>query len=587
MGKLSFVFFLCTVLCADAQQIRFRDITAQSGIHFVHNNGAFGKKYLPETMGPGCAFIDFDNDGWPDILLVNGEDWPGHKRVISTPKLYRNNHDGTFSDVTRKAGLAVPMFGLGVAVGDYDNDGYDDLFLSALGQSHLFHNNGNGTFTEVTKAAGLWGPNEFSTGAAWVDYDRDGKLDLVVANYVQWSLAGDLYCTLDGAHKSYCTPESYKGSSARLWHNLGNGKFEDVTPKAKFYEPTSKTLGVAILDYNADGWPDILLANDTQPNKLYLNKRDGTFEEKGVSAGIAFSEDGVARAGMGVDAADYDRSGHPSLIITNFANQMISLYHNEGNGLFVDEAPRSDVGRATLVTLGFGCFFFDYDNDGWPDIFVADGHIENEIERVQKRVSYAEPPHLFRNLGAGKFQEVTESMGTAFAAPKVARGAAYADVDNDGSLDLLMTTNGGRPHLFHNEGGTNHSLRMKLVGTKSNRDGIGSVVRVTSGKDQQWQMLRSGSSYLSQSELVLTFGLGKEPKADSLEVQWPGGQVDKLSNISAGQTVTIQEGSGVTSSRPYAKQSTGKGPVSVVPKKSGGKKGKGTTFSRAEPGFLK
>jgi len=560
MGKLSLIvpLFLCTVLCADAQQIRFRDITAQAGIHFVHNNGAFGKKYLPETMGPGCAFIDFDNDGWPDILLVNGEDWLGHKRVVSTPKLYRNNHDGTFSDVTLKAGLAVPMFGLGVAVGDYDNDGYDDLFLSALGQSHLFHNNGNGTFTEVTKAAGLWGPNEFSTGAAWVDYDRDGKLDLVVANYVQWSLPGDLYCTLDGAHKSYCTPESYKGSSARLWHNLGNGKFEDVTQKANFYEPTSKSLGVAILDYNADGWPDILLANDTQPNKLYLNKRDGTFEEKGVSAGIAFSEDGVARAGMGVDAADYDRSGRPSLIITNFANQMISLYHNEGNGLFVDEAPRSDVGRATLVTLGFGCFFFDYDNDGWPDIFVADGHIENEIERVQKRVSYAEPPHLFRNLGAGKFQEVTDSMGSAFAAPKVARGAAYADIDNDGSLDLLMTTNGGRPYLFHNEGSTNHSLRVKLVGTKSNRDGIGSVVRVTSSKDQQWQMLRSGSSYLSQSELVLTFGLGMQSKVDSLEVQWPSGQVDKLSNISAGQTVTIQEGKGVMASRPYAKPSIGR-----------------------------
>ena len=579
MGKLSLVvpLFLCTVLCADAQ-IRFRDITARSGIRFVHNNGAFGKKYLPETMGPGSAFIDFDNDGWPDILLMNGEDWPGHKRVVSTPKLYRNNHDGTFSDVTRKAGLDIPMFGLGVAVGDYDNDGYDDLFLSALGQSHLFHNNGNGTFTEVTKAAGLWGPNEFSTGAAWVDYDRDGKLDLVVANYVQWSLSGDLYCTLDGAHKSYCTPESYKGSSARLWHNLGNGKFEDVTQKVKFYEPTSKSLGIAILDYNADGWPDILLANDTQPNKLYLNKRDGTFEERGVSAGIAFSEDGVARAGMGVDAADYDRSGRPSLIITNFANQMISLYHNEGNGLFVDEAPRSDVGRATLVTLGFGCFFFDYDNDGWPDIFVADGHIENEIERVQKRVSYAEPPHLFRNLGAGKFQEVTDSMGSAFAAPKVARGAAYADVDNDGSLDLLITTNGGRPYLFHNEGSTNHSLRVKLVGTKSNRDGIGSVVRVTSGagnsKDQQWQMLRSGSSYLSQSELVLTFGLGMQSKADSLEVQWPSGQVDKLTNISAGQTVTIQEGKGVMASRLYAKPSIGKGTKSAGLEKLGGKKGR-------------
>jgi hypothetical protein len=555
-GLLIYLTVLLLVDFAVAQQIRFRDITSQAGILFTHNNGAFGKKYLPETMGPGCAFIDYDNDGWQDILLVNGEDWPGHKRAVSTLKLYRNNHDGTFTDVTRKAGLAVSMFGLGVAVGDYDNDGHDDLFITALGQSHLFHNNGNGTFTDVTKPAGLWGPNEFSTGAAWVDYDRDGKLDLVVANYVQWSLQGDLYCTLDGAHKSYCTPESYKGASARLWHNLGNGKFEDATQKANFYDATSKSLGIAILDYNRDGWPDILLANDTQPNKLYLNKRDGTFEEKGVSAGIAFSEDGVARAGMGVDAADYDRSGHASIIITNFANQMLSLYHNEGNGLFVDEAPRSEVGRATLVTLGFGCFFFDYDNDGWPDILVADGHIENEIERVQKRVSYAEPPHLFRNLGGGRFQEVTQSVGAAFASPKVARGAAYADIDNDGSLDVLMTTNGSRVYLFHNEDGTNHSLRVKLVGTKSNRDGIGAVVRLTSGKEQPWQMLRSGSSYLSQSELVLTFGLGAQTKADSLEVQWPSGQVDKLSNISAGQTVTVEEGKGVVSTRHYGKAQT-------------------------------
>src|SRR6266851_6199554 len=482
-----------------AQQIHFHDVTAQAGLRFVHNNGAFGKKWLPETMGPGCAFIDYDNDGYPDILLVNGEDWPAHPRGgvnggATTLKLYRNNRDGTFTDVTRKAGLALSMFGLGVAVGDYDNDGFDDLFITALGQSHLFHNNGNGTFSDVTKAAGLWGPHEFSTGAAWVDYDRDGKLDLVVANYVQWSIAGDLFCTLDGTRKSYCTPESYKGSSARLWHNLGNGKFEDATQKAKFYDPTSKNLGVAILEYDNDGWPDILLANDTQPNKLYLNKHDGTFEEKGVSAGIAFSEDCVARDGMGVDAADYDRSGHASIIITNFANQMLSLYHNEGHGLFVDEAPRSDVGRASLVTLGFGCFFFDYDNDGWPDILVVDGHIENEIERVQKRVSYAEPPHLFRNLGGGKLQ-----------------------------------------------------------GTKSNRDGIGAVVRVTSGKDRQWQMLRSGSSYLSQSELVVTFGLGGAAKADSVEVQWPSGQVDKLSNINADQTVAIEEGKGVVTNRAYGK----------------------------------
>ena len=551
MRKLLVLPFFFLGIAVQAQQIQFRDITAPSGIHFTHNNGAFGKKYLPETMGPGCAFIDYDNDGWPDILLINGQNWPGHPGPESTPKLYHNNQDGTFTDVTRKAGLAVPMFGLGVAVGDYDNDGFDDLFITALGQSHLFHNNGNGTFTDVTKSAGLWGPNEFSTSAAWVDYDRDSKLDLVVANYVQWSLPRDLFCTLDGTHKSYCTPESYKGSSARLWHNLGNGKFEDATQKAHFSDPTSKTLGVAILDYDNDGWPDIVLANDTQPNKLYLNKHDGTFEEKAVSAGVAFSEDGLARAGMGVDAADYDRSGRASLIITNFANQMLSLYHNEGNGLFVDEAPSSEVGRATLVTLGFGCFFFDYDNDGWPDILVADGHIEDQIEKVQKRVSYAEPPHVFRNLGGGKFVEATQSLGSAFASPRVGRGAAYADIDNDGSLDVLMTTNGGRAYLFHNEGVTNHSLRIKLVGTKSNRDGIGAVIRVVSGGDKQSKMVRSGSSYLSQSELVATFGLGQRTKADSIEIQWPSGQTDKLSNINAGQTATVQEGNGIASSRAY------------------------------------
>jgi len=537
-------------------QIQFRDITAQAGLRFTHNNAAFGKKYLPETMGPGCAFIDYDGDGYPDILLVNGEDWPGHQRAASTLKLYHNNHDGTFTDVTAKAGLAVALFGLGVAVGDYDNDGHDDIFVSALGQSHLFHNSGKGTFTDVTRAAGLWGPKEFSTSAAWVDYDRDGKLDLVVANYVQWSIAGDLRCTLDGTHKSYCTPESYQGTSARLWHNLGNGKFEDATQKAGLYDATSKSLGVAILDYNGDGLPDIFLANDTQPNKLYLNRGNGTFEEKAVASGVAFSEDGIARAGMGVDAADYDRSGHPSLIISNFANQMLSLYHNEGNGLFVDEAPRSEVGRNTLVTLGFACFFFDYDNDGWPDIFIADGHIENEVERVQKRVKYAEPPHMFRNLGGGKFQEVTDSLGTAFAAPRVGRGAAYADIDNDGALDLLLTTNGGPAYLFRNTGATNHSLRVKLVGTKSNRDGIGAVVRVTAERDKQnpqWQMLRSGSSYLSQSELVLTFGLGSRTQAEALEIQWPSGQVDKLANVPGDQTVIVQEAKGIVGSRGYGK----------------------------------
>jgi hypothetical protein len=552
----AFLWFMVFLVGASslAQNVHFTDITAPAGIHFTHNNGAFGNKWLPETMGPGCAFIDYDNDGYPDIILINGDDFSGHPHGgATTLKLYHNNGNGTFTDVTRKAGLAVPMFGLGVAVGDYDNDGFDDIFVTALGQSRLFHNNGNGTFSDVTKSAGMWGPNEFSTSAAWVDYDRDGKLDLVVANYVQWSEQGDLYCTLDGAHKSYCTPESYKGTSLRLWHNLGSGKFADATQKAGLGDPTSKSLGIAVLDYNGDGWPDLVIANDTQPNKLYLNKKDGTFEERGVAAGIGFSEDGIARAGMGVDAADYDRSGQASVMISNFANQMVSLYHNEGNGLFVDEAPQSEVGRATLVTLGFGCFFFDYDNDGWQDIFVADGHIEDQIERVQKRVSYAEPSHLFRNLGGGKFTEVTSQMGNVFAAPKVARAAAYADIDNDGFLDVLLTTNAGPAYLFHNEGGTNHSLRVKLVGTKSNRDGIGAVIRVSAGGDKQWKMLRSGSSYLAQSELVLTFGLGALPKADALEIQWPSGQVDKLSNLNAGQAVTIEEGKGVVANRLYGK----------------------------------
>jgi hypothetical protein len=521
--------------------VQFTDVTAAAGIRFRHNTGRSGKKFLPETLGAGCAFLDYNNDGRADILLVNGKNWTPGGGQRSYPALYRNNPDGSFTDVTVGAGLGVEMYGMGVAVGDYDNDGYQDAYITALEGDRLFHNERNGTFREVTKAAGIDNAG-FGTSAAWFDYDRDGKLDLFVANYVQWSVKGDLWCSLDGQTKSYCTPESYKGLASKLYRNLGGGKFQDVSQKAGVADPTGKALGVAVLDFDGDGWLDLFVANDTQPNKLYRNNRNGTFTETGVSSGVAFGEDGVARGAMGADAADYDRSGRPHLLVGNFSNQMLALYHNEGNGLFVDDAPASAVGRASLLYLAFGVFFFDYDLDGLPDIFAANGHIEDEISRVQPKVQYRQPPLVFRNLGGKKFEPVTAKLGAALGRPIVARGAAYADYDGDGDLDVLVSTNGGPAYLYRNDGGNeNRWLRVKTVGTKSNRDGIGAVVRVKSASGSQWQMVRSGSSYCSQSELVLTFGLGRDTKVDSLEVQWPGGGRQTLSNLETNRLVVVEE----------------------------------------------
>jgi hypothetical protein len=541
-----------TASSQERRPIRFADGTAYAGLDFRHHTGAFGKKYLPETMGSGCAFLDYDGDGWLDAFLVNMTSWPGQPHEPSYSALYRNDRDGTFTDVTRDAGLAVEMYGMGVTAADYDNDGWIDLYVTAVGGSHLFRNLGDGRFKDVTEKAGARGPETFPTSAMFFDYDRDGFLDLIVANYVTWSVDGDLFCTLDGKTKSYCTPESYQGESPTLLRNRGDGTFEDVTKAAGLWNPASKALGVALLDHDGDGWPDVALANDTQPNKLYRNNGDGTFADVGMGAGIAFGETGVARAGMGIDAADYSSSGRTSLLIGNFSNEMIGLYRQEQDGLYVDEAPISTVGRSSFLTLAFGIFFFDYDLDGLYDIFAGNGHVADDISAVQPSVQHAQPPHVFRNLGERGFAEVTDELGSALQRPIVARGAAQGDHDNDGDLDVLVSTNDGRAILYRNDGGNqNRFVRVKTIGRRSNRDGIGARVTVTRPDGHtQWRLVHTGSSYCSQSDTALTFGLGDHQKAKSIEVVWPSGVVDRIGEVAANQVVFVEEGKGLVSSRP-------------------------------------
>jgi hypothetical protein len=515
--------------------VKFTDVTAAAGIKFTHNSGKAGKKWLPETMGAGNAFFDADGDGWLDILLINSKDWTPKPGKKTTAALYKNNKNGTFTDITAGSGLDVELYGFGVAVGDYDNDGRDDLYITALNGDRLFHNDGAGKFRDVTRTSGI-GNSTFSASSAWLDYDKDGKLDLFVGNYVAWTAAGDVHCSLDGKAKSYCTPESYKGLAPKLYHNVGT-KFEDVTAAAGLVDTTNKALGVGTFDYNGDGWTDVFVANDGTPNKLYRNLQNGKFKDEGLAAGVALGEDGTARGAMGVDFADYDRSGRMHLIVGNFSNQMLGLYHNEGNGLFMDQAPGSSVGRASLLNLTFGLFFFDYDLDGFPDFLAANGHIEEAITKVQPKIQFAQLPLLMRNNGKGKFDTVN-----AFATPIVARGSAYGDFDKDGDLDVLFTTNHGPAYLYRNDGGNrNNWLQVKLVGKKSNRNGLGAIVRVTSAGGRQWQVVHSGSSYCSSSDLALTFGLGKDAAATSIEVEWPSGVKQKLGNTPAKQALVITE----------------------------------------------
>ncbi|MBB6146361.1 hypothetical protein HNQ77_004333 [Silvibacterium bohemicum] len=533
--------------------IHFTDVTAEAAIRFRHNSGAFGKKYLPETMGSGACFIDYDNDGYQDILFVNSKDWPEHAAHKSYAALYHNNHDGTFTDVTRQAHLDVEIYGMGCTVGDYDNDGYDDLYITAIDGSHLFHNLKNGTFADVTAKAGVSSPG-FATSAVWFDYDNDGKLDLFVAHYVDWSIEKDQSCSLDGKNKSYCTPELYKGQSATLYHNEGNGRFKDVTKAAGLYDPTSKSLGVALLDYDDDGWLDLFVTNDTQANKLYHNNHNGTFTEVGFASGVAFSDAGKARAGMGVDAADYDGSGRQSLVAGNFTNESMALFHNDGQGLFSDQAIAAGIGPPSAKSLTFSSFFFDYDLDGLRDIFALNGHVADDIAVLQPSLSYAQPPLLFHNLGRGKFEDVSQKVGAALRQAVVGRGAAYADYDLDGDLDLLLTTSSGPARLLRNDNGNqNDMLRIRTVGTRSNRDGIGAKVTITTSKGRRlFAMVKSGSSYLSQSELPLTVGLGKPDPGNvvTIAIAWPSGHKETIDGVKPNQFLTIQEGKGIVAAQP-------------------------------------
>jgi enediyne biosynthesis protein E4 len=533
---------------------RLVDVSGSSGIRFHHNSGAYGGKLLPETLGAGCAFLDYDRDGWQDILLVNGNDWPGHKREKSTLKLYRNNRNGTFSDVTHSAGLDIEMYGMGVAVGDYDNDGFPDIFITCVGQNRLFKNTGKGTFVDVTKSSGLGNRQALSTSAIWFDYDRDGLLDLFVCNYVKWSAEHDVFCSLDGKRKSYCTPEAYRGETCWLFHNRGNGTFEDVTATSGIFDSSSKSLGVAMLDYDRDGWPDLLVTNDTQPNKLYRNQRNGTFKDVAVDAGIAFSAEGRARAGMGVDVAYFDNSGSPGVAITNFDNEMTGLYRLSEGGNYIDVALPSGVGLASKDKLGFGCVFLDANLDGALDLAVVNGHIDDTVRNVSG-VGYAQPPQLFLNRGKGTFVDVAADVGGGFIQPKVGRGLAYGDFDRDGDLDLLVTTNNGPAYLYRNDQTAgNRSIRIRLAGTESNRDGIGALVKIfhggedgtSSGTTSQTRMVKGGSSYLSQSELPVTFGVGKRDKIDRLVIEWPRGRTEEYKNLASGRAYECMEAKGIT-----------------------------------------
>ena len=540
------LIFFCSRAEAD---IKFTDVTDAAGIEFRHFPGATGERYMPETMGSGCAFLDYDADGYLDILIANGTGLKSPEPT-KTPKLYRNTGNGKFVDVTATAGLNVPMYGMGITAADYDNDNDPDIYFTNVGENRLFRNNGDKTFTEVTEFARVGGIG-WSTSAAFFDADKDGWLDLFVCNYVEWTPETDVPCTvkLPGGkqYRTYCTPTVYPGQSCRFYRNQGNGRFTDSTSQAGLYNPTGKSLGVTLLDYNHDGWIDLAVANDTEPNFLYRNNGDGTFTDEAVLMGVAFSETGKARGSMGIDAADAYNNGGTAIIIGNFSNEKTGFFFAAPEAAyFTDRTDTAGIGKPSYRSLTFGILFFDCDLDGALDLFCVNGHIEPEVLRYQQHIPYAQPPTLFRNQRDGAFRDIAAAIGLNRAG--VGRGCAYGDYDNDGDLDLLVSNNGvteghGDAWLLRNDSDLSANyLGVRVIGTRSNRDGIGARVRLTVGTRVQQQIVRTGGSYCSQSDMRLTFGLGRSEKVTHLEILWPSGEIDQYSALKANQLIEVIEG---------------------------------------------
>jgi len=544
--------------------IRFRDVTTEVGIDFRRVNGAFGQHYMPETMGGGGAFIDYDNDGWQDVLLVNGDWWPGHPLPGPRPTLalYHNDQNGTFSDVTQTMGLNISLQGMGAAVGDFDNDGYDDLYVTGVGGNRLFRNDGGRRFVDVTEEAGVAGTG-WSTGAAWLDYDNDGWLDLFVCHYLKWSPETDIFC--GSVEKAYCRPQEYPGESCRLYRNRGvqafrpsgvqrepehpntptpqHPLFEDVTQRAGLLNHNAKALGVCVLDLNGDRYPDLIVANDMEPNFVYQNDGNGTFTEIGFKTGIALDDNGRTRAGMGIDTAWYRNDTTPGLAIGNFAFEGIAFYDLEGEQPYAEHSKQAGLFTPSYPYITFGLFFADFDNDGWADLFVTNGHIEDNVSRTNPGQTYKQPGLLFRNRRDGTFEDVSQTAGPGVTQPLVGRGACRGDFDNDGKTDILLIPNIGPPRLLHNRTQTgNHWLKIRLVGTKSNRNGFGAVVRVQAGGVTRTARAASGSSYLSESDHRLLFGLGAAAQANRVTVRWPGGLEETWESLAADRIVTLTEG---------------------------------------------